>query len=195
MKWLLLILLLPFVSAEYFNVEFEVDIYSVSDNNNTYSIVNIITENSDDNFTILNTTNIGEKFTIAIWRDVGSNQSDIENVTETLKLLIGDAANKEQCDYLLGMNDSINKINNTFYAIFDNVQYKSKYDTCESQKGTLNSQLSTIGGEKDTLDEQKFVYGIGGIILGAVAYHSVKGPKKIRQPGARSNPDIDRRFR
>ena len=177
--------------AEYFNVDIGVDTYTIITNNASYSIINITTENLNKNFTITNTSNFHESFIFTIWREVGKNQTDIENITNQLRLIMDNAERKGQCDYLLGINQSVQETNNTFYSIFDDIRYKSKADTCESEKGVLNSKISVLDTENKKGKENLYLWGAGGAIIASIITYSMwKGPRKVRQPGGKAFADL-----
>ena len=192
------LILIPLIQAEYFSTDIQIKLDSYILDNQTYQNITITSENPNNVFFMANISNKSsvENFTITIWRVFGTNQTDetdVNNVTETLRTLLQDIPRKETCDYLRGANETITKVNNTFYAMFQNIDYKSKMEVCDERNTNLTGQITGVIMERDTAKQNSLLYfSTGAIITGVLAYSAWRLPRKIRQPGIKDYADLER---
>lgn len=194
-KYILLILLiLPIASAEYFETDIIVKYEIETFGNLTYYKLNVTTENKGDSFSRTNiTSNIDETFTLTIWRKITQNQTEFELLLDRFEndLEICNFTEKGEFDYFLGHRSEFDNFNETYLSYFSNIDYKAQKDACETQKTSLNNQMEELRKEKDKKGENNFLYALGaaGIIYG-FCYYSWKMPRKTKQPGAKDYPDV-----
>ncbi len=190
------IFLVP-VNAEYFETDITVRFTSEFHNqsNNTYSLHNItvITENPGNSFNntgLTNTSEFEQTFTLTIWRELRKNETELENITNRLREEIDCLSSTKELEYLRGINMSIDSANKTFQSFFQNVNYKSQFETCQNSITTLNQQVTTATTEKEKAKDNNMVVILGVGAIGLGLGWTLWGKKfKTNRPGEGDFPD------
>lgn len=184
---IVLVLLIPLVSAEYFTTDI-----SLNYNNGN---LNVTTENKDD-YLFYNITNINTSFSntlkIHVWKDLSCSIDKIANLTSIFENLTyqmsncrevytknGELSTKllESCEptgnpMCYSKLQSYNSCNSNLTA------KSSDYDVCNSERTTKDNQIATLTKERDDEKSKKTTYLIAGIILTLVGNFFYQQSKK-----------------